>query len=377
MTRRLTLLFGMLLASACSAPDAPTEANRLSVKDFLGGDDAGFERALAPVPFIFPRDHGQHPDFRNEWWYVTGNLDGPDGREFGFQFTIFRNALTPDARPHPSRWATRQTYLAQIAVTDVDGGRFYSDERFSRGALGLAGAGHEPFRVWLDDWQLTSNGRGDCDSCLSATLTANATEFGIRLRLESTRPVVLHGEAGLSRKGDVEGNASYYYSFTRIDTAGEIRVGSTRYPVRGASWMDHEWSTSSLQEDHVGWDWFSLQLSDGSDLMLFQLRHRDQPDRNFLYGSFVRENGAAGRVRPEGIVIEPTDSWTSPDSGTTYPSGWRIDIPELDLALALAPRLEAQEMNLSFRYWEGAVGVSGSRGGRPLRGRGYVELTGY
>lgn len=377
MIRRHTLIFAALLASACSAPDTPTAPDRLTVEDFLGAPAAaGFEQALEPVSFAFPRDHGEHPRFRNEWWYITGNLDGPGGREFGYQFTLFRNALSPHAREHPSRWSTNQTYLAQIAVTDVEGGRFLSDERFSRGALGLAGVEHTPFRAWLEDWQVRAT-PDQCDGCFKVTLTTDTEEFGMRLQLASERPVVLHGDQGLSRKGSAEGNASYYYSYTRLESSGELRIGTARYPVRGMSWMDHEWSTSSLQEDHVGWDWFSLRLADDGDVMLFQLRHRDDPGRNFLYGTFVSEGGEVRTIDPGGIHIEATGSWTSPDSAVTYPSGWRIGIREPALELSLQPLLAAQEMNLSFRYWEGAVRVSGSRGGAPVSGRGYVELTGY
>ena len=374
----MMLIAGALLASACSSPDDPVATGQLSVKDFLGAAaPAGFERATEPVPFEFPRDHGQHPDFRNEWWYVTGNLAGPDGRHFGFQFTIFRNASSPDPVEHPSRWATRQTYLVQIALTDAQGDRFYSDERFARGALGLAGAEHGPLRAWLEDWQLLERTDQDCGSCFSADLRADSAGFGITLHLQSARPVVLHGDSGLSRKGHGSDNASYYYSFTRLDTVGELRIGDERYPVSGSSWMDHEWSTSSLQEDQAGWDWFSVQLSDFSDLMLFQLRHRDDPAKNFLYGTFVDQHGNARTLSPKDISISATDNWKSPVSGTTYPSKWTIGIEDLDLDLLLEPVISAQEMNLSFRYWEGAILASGTQGGRQVSGRGYVELTGY
>lgn len=374
----MMLIAGALLASACSSPDDPVASGQLSVKDLLGAAaPEGFARATEPVPFKFPRDHGQHPDFRNEWWYVTGNLAGPGGRQYGFQFTIFRNALSPDRVEHPSRWATRQTYLAQIALTDAKGDRFYSDERFARGALGLAGVEHKPFRAWLENWHLAGRTHRDCGSCFSADLRADSARFGITLHLQSSRPAVLHGDSGLSRKDHGGDNASYYYSYTRLDTVGELRIGDQHYPVSGTSWMDHEWSTSSLQEDQVGWDWFSLQLSDNSDLMLFQLRHRDDPEKNFLYGTFVDEHGNSKMLSSRDISISATDKWKSPVSGATYPARWHIRIEGLELDLSLEPVINAQEMNLSFRYWEGAIRASGSQGGRQVSGRGYVELTGY
>lgn len=378
MKRRTTLIAVALLVSACSPAKDPAETGHLSVNDFLGSAaPSGFERAIEPIAFEFPRDHGPHPDFRNEWWYLTGNLTGPDDRQFGFQFTIFRNALSPDRAEHPSRWATRQTYLAQIAITDVKGNAFYSDERFARGALGLSGVELEPFRVWLEDWALRGRTPAGCATCFSVDLAADSAEFGITLHLETARPPVPHGDSGLSRKGDTGDNASYYYSFTRLDTAGELRIGDARFAVSGTGWMDHEWSTSSLQEDQVGWDWFSLQFSDNSDLMLFQLRHRNDANRNFLYGTFVEPSGAANTVAARDIKITSTDTWTSPASGASYPAGWKIGIPGLDLDIDLEPMIDAQEMNLSFRYWEGAIRASGTRAGRRITGRGYVELTGY
>jgi len=199
----------------------------------------------------------------------------------------------------------------------------------------------------------------------------------MELDLESTRPVVLHGDSGLSQKGEAAGNASYYYSFTRLKTRGKLRLGDEYHQVHGTSWLDHEWSTSSLQEDQVGWDWFSLQLSDNSDLMLFQLRHRDNPVKNYLYGTYVGAQGALTILAPQDIAIAPTGTWTSPVSGASYPAGWTIEISGLGIRVLLEPVLENQEMNLSFRYWEGAVQATGTREGRRLSGHGYVELTGY
>lgn len=377
-TCRNTLIAFVLSMAACSPAADPPGTASLSVVDFLGSaPSSGFARALHPMAFDFPRDHGQHQEFRNEWWYITGNLSGPEDREFGFQFTLFRNALSAETPAHPSRWATRQTFLAHVAITDVNAAKFYTDERFARGALGLAGVEHTPFRAWLEDWQLTQGTRRDCAACFSVELNATTEHFDIELHLQSTRPVVLHGNAGLSQKGDEPGNASYYYSFTRLDTRGELRIGAEHHAVRGASWMDHEWSTSSLQADQVGWDWFSLRLSDRSDLMLFQLRHRDDPEKNTLYGTFVDEAGVSNEVEARDIRITVSGKWISPASGAEYPAGWRIEIPGLDLDLTLAPVLDAQEMNRSFRYWEGAVRASGTRAGSQVTARGYVELTGY
>lgn len=361
----------------CSSSEPPAPAP-LSVKAFLGSDDtAGFSQALNPVTFEFPRDHGAHPDFRNEWWYVTGNVEDAAGRRFGFQFTLFRNALSPKPSKHPSRWATNQAWLAHVAVTDVSAEKFYSDERFARGAVGLAGVDHEPFTAWLEDWQMAAAPADGCGACFAVRLTAASDAFSLDLNLQSNRPAVKHGDSGLSPKSATPGNASYYYSFTRMKAEGNLTVNDNNYRVQGASWLDHEWSTSYLQKDRSGWDWFSVQLSDGSELMLFQLRHKLDTGRSYLSGTYIDTSGNPIKLGGSDFALRATGSWSSPETGSVYPAGWDIAVPDQGIQITVTPVIPNQEQNTSFRYWEGAVDVSGIKFGRKITGRGYVELTGY
>jgi len=352
--------------------DRPIEPRAsLSVSSALtAADDRGYARALAPREFHFPADHGPHPAFRTEWWYYTGNLATAGGSRFGFQLTFFRSALAPGMPVRSSAWATRQAWLAHFTVSDVQGGKFHSFERWSRGAVGLAGAQADPFRVWVKDW--TAEGKPP-----GMHLTASAGEAGIDLVLQAGKPPVLQGERGLSRKSAEPGNASYYYSLTRMPTTGTVRLGDERFPVTGEAWMDREWSTSSLGKDEVGWDWFALQLADGEDLMLYRLRRKDGSIDPASSGTLI---GPRGETRPLGLAgfqLESSGEWRSPRSGARYPARWRVRVPSEDLDLEIRPRLADQELDVSFRYWEGAMAVEGTRHGKPVQGQGYVELTGY
>jgi predicted secreted hydrolase len=340
----------------------------------LGGDATGFARATMPREFVFPADHGPHPEFRTEWWYYTGNLATRDHRHFGFQLTFFRVALVPEGRPRASAWASTHVYLAHFAVTDTVGRRFRASSRTSRGALALAGAQASPFRVWVEDWLV----EGEHPSGLPMRLRAAEADAAIDLTLESSKPAVLQGERGLSHKGPEAGNASYYYSLTRMPTRGTVRIGTDTFTVTGSAWMDREWSTSALGPDLVGWDWFALQLEDGRDLMFYQLRRRDGQADPFSRGSIVAPDGSARPLALEEVRLEVLGTWTSPASGVRYPSGWRLAIPAADLTLEITPRLRDQELRVGVRYWEGAVTVrSVSVRSSPIAGLGYVELVGY
>jgi len=346
----------------------------LSVAGALrAANDQGYARALEPREFRFPADHGPHPDFRTEWWYYTGNLETAEGRRFGFQLTFFRSALAPEMPARESAWATRQAWLAHFTLTDVQSGTFRSFERWSRGALGLAGAQAEPFRVSLKNWTAEAVG----GQAPPMHLAASEDGVGIDLVLQQGKPPVLQGERGLSRKSAEPGNASYYYSLPRMPASGTVYVGTESFAVTGLAWMDREWSTSSLGKDQVGWDWFSLQLSDGWDVMLYRLRKKDGTADPASSGTLI---GPSGETRPLNLAdftIEDVGEWRSPRSGARYPERWRLRIPSEDLDLEVRPLLADQELDVSFRYWEGAVGLEGTRRGRPVQGRGYVELTGY
>lgn len=368
-----------------SAPQA-----RIELGEVLGRSAQGYARATGPRRFEFPRDYGPHPAFRSEWWYFTGNLFGGaargsegsgsapagGGRPFGFELTFFRFALAPPPpdETHPaSQWTTRQAYMAHFALTDVAGGRFYQDERLSRGAVGLAGAQASPFRVWLYDWQALSTGA----ATFPIRLRARTREFGLDLVLHGGKPVVLQGDEGLSRKSAEPGNASYYYSRTRMPAAGWVRAGAARHGVGGLAWLDREWSTSALAADEVGWDWFALQLDDGWDLMYYRLRRRDGSTDPYSAGSLVAPDGSKTSLGSRDVRIEVLGHWTSPRSEARYPAGWRLRVGPRNLDLELSPKLADQEIDQSVRYWEGAVRVRGSAAGRAVAGNGYVELTGY
>lgn len=375
-------------ASCGDAGEPSTEESdasfTLSLVETLGGlDTAGYARALEARDFVFPEDHGPHQAFRTEWWYVTGNLEAADGRAFGFQFTIFRSALAPTPPGGPSAWATNQAYMGHFALTDVDGEDFRAAELFARGGGGLAGASAEPFEVWLEDWRLESVGRGPAGASASGVfpLRLSADQDGVYLELvlEAGKPRVLQGRDGLSQKGPEPGNASYYYAHTRMPASGRVVLDGDTVAVTGLAWLDREWSTSALSEGQVGWDWFALQLDDGWEMMVYQLRLEDGSADPLSDGVLI---DPAGRRVPlewgAGVRVEPTGSWTSPVDGSLYPSGWRIRVPGRGWDLTVDPAVLDQELRVAFRYWEGSVGVSGTgEGGVAVTGRGYVELTGY
>lgn len=371
-TTGLATVAALLLPLTLSADDAAAPESQLS--ELLSGDgDAGFEKALEPREFVFPDDHGPHPGFRNEWWYITGNLDGDGGRRFGFELTIFRFALTPSVPKAQSNWRSNQVYIAHFAVTDADRERFFAAERFSRGALGLAGAQASPFRVWIEDWEIAAQEAGAPENW---QLRASDPGFSLELELTAAKPPVPNGDAGLSQKSAEPGNASYYYSMTRWLTEGSLQLADDTFRVSGLSWLDREWSTSALAPDQLGWDWFALQLSDGSDLMFYNLRKLDGSQDEQSAGTWVDADGRSLHLDRDDVEITVTDTWESPQGGV-YPSGWALRAPGQGLELRITPVMADQELFTTVRYWEGAVDVKGERHGEPIEGRGYVELTGY
>ncbi|MFQ5409438.1 MAG: lipocalin-like domain-containing protein [Anaerolineales bacterium] len=368
--KKLSIIFVLaaMAASACR-PEPQVRAQLVAV----GGDPSGFSRADGPRPLAFPTDHGPHPDFQSEWWYYTGNLDAADGRHFGYQLTFFRRALLPAAERQlrASDLATEQLYLAHFSLTDVDGGEYRAFERFSRGAGGLAGAAASPYRVWLEDWRV------ETIAPHAIQLYAVQDDILIDLILIDAKGPVLQGDHGYSQKGPASGNASYYFSQTRLQTDGTISVRGDAFEVSGLSWMDHEFSTSALASDQVGWDWFSVQLDDGSELMVFQLRKEDGSVDPFSSGAYIAPDGSTTPLTRDDFEIVVGATWRSPRSGAEYPAQWSVRVPRLDLQLEIEPHLTDQELNVSFVYWEGAVRITGRRAGRAVAGNGYVELTGY
>jgi predicted secreted hydrolase len=375
-SRSWVWLLGACLGFGACGDGRTLPETRLSLLGTLAeADTAGYERALEPRAFVFPDDHGPHVGFRTEWWYVTGNLSSIDGRDFGFQLTIFRNALAPAPPESTSAWATNQAYMAHFTVTDVDGQRFHAFERFARGAVGLAGASADPLHVWLEGWSIA----GSSSSGFPFRLRAADGGLALDHTLESGKPAVAHGDAGLSQKGPEPGNASLYYSHTRMPTEGTLVLDGDSVTVRGSAWLDREWSTSALSEGQVGWDWLALQLDDGWDLMLYRLRRADGSADAWSAGTLVDPAGVTTPLAwGDDVTMESTSTWTSPIDGAVYPSGWRVELPRRAWILTVEPRVANQELDLAFRYWEGAVSLTGvGEGGAQVSGRGYVELTGY
>lgn len=332
--------------------------------------EEGFARATEPNAIQFPRDLGEHPDYQTEWWYYTGNLQTAEGREFGFQLTFFRRALAPlsaDLAASPSAWQTNQLYFAHFAISDIANERFYADERFSRGAVGLAGAQAEPYRVWIEDWQAIAQEEG------KVRLSAEQDDYALDLTVSETMPPILHGDGGLSAKSLQQGNASYYYSLVQQTAEGRVRVGGETVAVTGKVWKDHEYSTSVLGEGAVGWDWFSMQFVDGSALMLFHIRREDGSLEPASSGTWIGSDGTVEAFALGDWSLEVTDYWTSGATQARYPSAWELTIPRFAVQLIGRAKMPNQELILNVgAYWEGAVGWSGTH-----TGAGYVEMTGY
>jgi predicted secreted hydrolase len=366
----LTISLLIVLVAVLLRPGEPEVQAQLVA---IGDEATGFARAEGPRPLLFPADHGPHPDYQTEWWYYTGNLENSDGRHFGYQLTFFRRALVPPAQrqDRSSNWATDQVYMAHFALTDVAGRRHQAFERFARGAAGLAGAQAAPYGVWLEDWSVEEVEPN------VVHLHAVQEDLALDLLLTDGKGPVLQGDGGYSQKGPEPGNASYYYSQTRLETWGTVQVGDTLYQVDGLSWMDHEFSTSALGPDQVGWDWFALQLDDDSELMVFQIRKADGSVDPFSSGTLVAPDGSTRHLSHKDFEIGVGATWRSPRSGATYPARWMVEVPTADLTLQIEPYLADQELNVSYTYWEGAVRISGEQAGSAISGSGYVEMTGY
>ena len=335
-----------------------------------------WSRALAPWSWQFPRDHGAHPEFKTEWWYLTGNLQDTSGNPYGYQVTFFRHGLQPVATQTGSAWAVRDIYFAHLAVTDGKNERFYFAEKLSRGALGEVEFATNDCSVRIQDWTL----RRTKDSTFAMKAWAPDEKFGLELTVRSLKPIVYHGNRGLSQKSAAPGNASHYYSFTRMETQGDLLIGDRRIPVTGLTWFDREFSTSALAKDQEGWDWFALQFDSGEELMLYRMRNPGDRTDPSSSGTWVPKSGPSTTLQQGDFSIEALGRWKAP-GGKLYPSGWRISVPSLQLEGEVQPMMEDQELRLrrigNLRYWEGACTFQGTRNGKPLIGRGYTELTGY
>ena len=371
---RPVFLAALALGLAACDDRAGAVGASVSVAEAMSGDTTGYARADAPRAFAFPEDHGPHPGFKTEWWYVTGNLESAGGERFGIQFTIFDSALRPpsaDPTTRTSDWGAGALFMAHVAVGDAARETFAHSQRFSRAAAGLAGA--TPERVWLGPVEMT---RAEGDAVGGAApwrITGDAEGYVYDLAMTPLKPVVLQGAAGLSQKGEGVGNASYYYAQTRMAARGTItRPDGEAVPVEGLTWLDREWSTSALSAGQVGWDWFALHLDDGRDLMVYQLRRADGTADPYSKASVIAPDGAKRGLSADEYALTPLGAWTSAD-GAEYPTRWRVEIPSEGLDLTVSAVLDASELDdAAVRYWEGAMDVAGS-----ATGRGFLEMTGY
>ena len=347
----------------------------------LAEDPAGFLSITGPCNLEFPKDHGAHPGYRTEWWYYTGNLHSENGDRFGFQLTFFRRQLSPPGADKawpdpPSAWRTQQIYMAHAAVSDVAGSRHLQAESVRRGALTMAGVQQRPSEtvVYLGSWSARIGSE-------TQVLEVDTDEFAYKLTLTPVKPPILHGRAGYSRKGSSPERASCYYSYTRLEIKGRLTIRGKTLSVKGQGWMDHEFSSAVLEPGIKGWDWFSLQLSDRSEIMLFFLRMADGGISSASGGTFVEPDGRTRAIGKDEMTLTPVDTWKSPHSKAVYPSRWRLQVLPNSLDLIIFPNLADQEMNTTkttgVTYWEGSVTIRGSKNQNPIKGRGYVELTGY
>lgn len=337
-----------------------------------------FAPARPGYEYTFPRDHGSHEAFQTEWWYFTGHLFTETGRRFGYELTFFRRGIDhPDAWENPSAWAIRQLYLAHFALTDESANQFRMAEKISRAGIQKAGAQSDNLSVWIDRWSVQAiPGHPH-----RFHLKAHGEDFAIDLEVESRKPPVVHGAGGVSKKGEFAGETSHYYSLTRLSTKGTVQVAEALLPVEGESWMDHEFGSADLAEGLVGWDWFSIQLSDGQEIMAYWLRQENGKFAPASSGTVVNVDGSSQSLARDEMTVTVERHWTSSRSGARYPNQWQFTIPSREIVLQLVPRMADQELvtarSTGVTYWEGAVDVTGTWKGRSIEGRGYVELTGY
>jgi predicted secreted hydrolase len=347
----------------------------------FGEDTKGYLSVTGPCDLEFPKDHASHPGYRTEWWYYTGNLQSASGNRYGFQLTFFRRRITPigyEKKWHApaSAWRTSQIYLAHAALSDLDGKHHYYDQCMGRGVPRIAGEfrEHDAVRIFVQKWSARIGPKDD-------HLEVISDKFSFDLNLTPVKPVVFHGKEGYSRKGSTPESASCYYSLTRIETKGRITLAGKTFAVNGLSWMDHEFSTAPLEPGLVGWDWFGLQLSDNTEIMIYLLRQKDGGWNPASSVTYIRSDGKTRYLSIQDIEAMVTDTWKSPNSGAVYPARWQLRIPSLAMDLVIAPNLADQEMrtreSTGVTYWEVSVSVRGFKKRRRINGQGYVELTGY
>lgn len=359
---------------------------------------SGWQPALPGWQYRFPDDHSVHPDYKTEWWYFTGNLQDDRGHNYGYELTFFRQGVLPPAErtrlladsPAPNRFVQSDFKFAHFAVSDLNAAKFHFTQKINRGAFGESGfgaissvAGAEQAAAprealaWMEDWSL----RPQSDGSWRVTAKMGGEDpMSIDLRLLPQKGPVIEGTDGVSQKAAGLGNASHYYSFTRLRSTGTLSLGkdTPANPVHGDSWFDHEWASNQLAADQVGWDWFCCQFNDGTELMLYAMRRQDGTVDPVSSGTWIEADGRSEYLRREDFTLQPTRSWKSAQTGATYPVEWRVRLPGRQLDFTIKSRLDTQELVLPLvSYWEGATIVEGERAGQPVKGVGYMELTGY
>ncbi|MDX2086187.1 MAG: lipocalin-like domain-containing protein [Candidatus Melainabacteria bacterium] len=381
MVLLLLLACGLLMGQHAFSQNAPTEA---------------FRAALPGYVYRFPQDHAAHPAFKTEWWYYTGHLQATDGRWFGYELTFFRSGVNRNEAQQkliPLTWRLTDVYPAHAALTDIAGRRFLFTEKLNRSSPYVAGARTDRYHVWNEDWSVTRlpDGRHRLEATIPASTAASSKRPAkLSLWLNPTKPPAIHGRNGVSQKADCVGCASHYYSITRLQSTGTLTLDGKTLPVRGTSWMDHEFGSNQLTAQQIGWDWYSIQLSDGRELMFYSLRRKDGRIEPQSSGSWVDARGNVHHLPLAAFRVRPTGYWKSPRSGGRYPMGWQLSVtlaPAQTLVLTLKPTLTNQELVIGhgkgLTYWEGSCTVTGqwqqAQAGdvHPVSGRAYVEMTGY
>ncbi|MBC8041936.1 MAG: carotenoid 1,2-hydratase [Rhizobacter sp.] len=346
------------------------------------GSKEEFEYASKSYTLSFPKDEASHDRFRTEWWYYTGHLISNDssggGKTFGYELTFFRTALSLKETEQERDSQNKNIYFAHFAITDESGRKFYFNEKQSRGSFGDGGAAQDYHKTFIGNWSSQSLGNYQL---IQAETNTDENPLSLALILEPLKPAVLHGERGYSRKGESETNASMYFSYTRLKTTGAISIGGERYTVTGASWFDHEFGTSTLDKSAVGWDWFSLQLSDSTEVMLYALREQSGATGKFSSGTLVRADGSSEHLTKDDFTIEVLERYKSSKTSAEYPCKWKLKVPKLGFEATVVPTVQDQELQTKestrVSYWEGSAKVEGTKAGKAVSGKGYVELTGY
>ena len=334
-------------------------------------------REIRKGNFVFPRDHASHNDFRTEWWYFSGNMSDPDGKKFGYEFTVFRKRISFNSQGDTAGSRADNMYLAHFALTDAAGGKFHYKAKYTDGSVNDAGSSANPFKVWVHDCSVTANyNKGDYLKP-DFNLNASAPGYSAELILHSLKDLVPEGDNGISRKGSGKDEYSNYYSITRLSANGTIKIGDNKYTVSGTSWLDREWSNLDLSEPSIiSWDWFSIQLDNDCELMFYNIRNTDNSAGRYSSGNLIYKDGRTEKLTGSDLRIGILGYWES-DTHRVYPSGWKMSIPKHAISLTILPLLKDQELQFSVDYWEGAVNVKGTYLGKEISGRGYVELTGY